>query len=266
MLFQLLHESVGDMVYKALDGEGLPLEALADFLNDPNPGPHAQVRINVGYAAEFSSMMCMNDPTYTKPRKPDALVPFVDIQPRMDQINTLRIDTVESLADEQSEQTEFNHRLFYMMTTLKADSGILKTFMEKFLITFENSKDVPELIYVATYELYPVSLIRTGGSNSLGLDPAEGPLICLLLYASWDNSSGDSKVIDENNILLEAINKEVEAKGLLSPYRYTNYAFTHQDPISSYGNDVKAEVQAVSRKYDPEDFFQAAVHGGFKFF
>jgi hypothetical protein len=47
-------------------------------------------------------------------------------------------------------------------------------------------------------------------------------------------------------------------------YRYLNYAFTHQDPIGSYGDESKARLQAVSSKYDPDGFFQHVVSGPFK--
>jgi hypothetical protein len=69
-----------------------------------------QVRINIGYAAEFGGLMCMNDPTYTKPEKPEVLSAFVDIQPRVEAVNTLRVDSVKGMADEQSAQTKFNQK------------------------------------------------------------------------------------------------------------------------------------------------------------
>jgi hypothetical protein len=86
------------------------LDALAEYLNGPNTDVKAQVRINIGYAAEFGGLMCMNDPTYTKPEKPDALAPFVDIEPKVEAVNTLRIDSVKAMADEQSAQTTFNKK------------------------------------------------------------------------------------------------------------------------------------------------------------
>lgn len=49
------------------------LEDLAKYLNGPDTDPRAQVRINIGYAPELGGMMCMNDPTYTKPEKPAVL-------------------------------------------------------------------------------------------------------------------------------------------------------------------------------------------------
>ena len=86
------------------------LEGIAEYLNGPNPDPKAQVRINIGYAAELGGMMCMNDPTYTKPEKPEGFSLFTDVEPRVPQVDTLRVATVSELANEQSEQSEYKKR------------------------------------------------------------------------------------------------------------------------------------------------------------
>lgn len=139
--------------------------------------------------------------------------------------------------------------------------------LEKFNQGFQPIKSVAGLIYAATYEPYPISLLEAGaGKNSLGLDASNGPLVLFLLYASWSNTDDDDLVIKANKDVIDNITKEAEAMGLLSPYQYMNYAFPDQDPISSYGPEIKKELQIVSRKYDPSSFFQKAVSGGFKLF
>jgi hypothetical protein len=85
------------------------LEELVNYLHG-QPDPKAQVRINIGYAAQLGGMMCMNDPTYTKPEKPKGFEAFTDIQPRVPQVDTLRVATVLELAEEQSAQSEYNKR------------------------------------------------------------------------------------------------------------------------------------------------------------
>lgn len=135
----------------------------------------------------------------------------------------------------------------------------------KFDEGLEGIKSAPGLIFAATYEPYPVSLLKVGsGRNSLGLSVEGGPLVLFLLYASWTNREDDDKVIEASKKVLEIIKKEAEDLGQLSPYTYMNYAFPGQDPISSYGSEVKEELVAVSKKYDPHGFFQKAVREGFK--
>ncbi len=60
------------------------------------------------------------------------------------------------------------------------------------------------------------------------------------------------------------IDQATRAAGLFNRFKYLNYAAPFQDPISSYGPVSKAQLQAVSKKYDPEGFFQAGIPGGFK--
>ena len=54
------------------------------------------------------------------------------------------------------------------------------------------------------------------------------------------------------------------AAGKFNEYIYLNYALPSQDPISGYGVDNKAALQAASAKYDPNGVFQTLVPGGFK--
>lgn len=152
-----------------------------------------------------------------------------------------------------------------MTTTLKADAGILNFSLDEFYKAQEEIKDIPGLVYAATYEPYPISLLEAG-HNSLGIDPEEGPLVLLLLYASWKDSNDDERVLGETKANLEAIVKAAKETGKGSKYVYMNYAYPDQDPISSYGEEQKRKLQEVSKKYDPEGYFQKAVHGGFKLF
>jgi hypothetical protein len=65
------------------------LEELANYLNW-QPDPKAQVRTKIGYRAQLRGIMCMSDPTYTKPEKPKGFEAFTDIEPHVPQVDTLR--------------------------------------------------------------------------------------------------------------------------------------------------------------------------------
>lgn len=71
------------------------------------------------------------------------------------------------------------------------------------------------------------------------------------------------KVMEEVIANHENLLKE---RGLYIPYQYLNYADISQDPIGGYGEEIKAKLQAASKKYDPEGVFQKQVPGGFKVF
>lgn len=108
----------------------------------------------------------------------------------------------------------------------------------------------------------------SNGKNSLGLPPGAGKEMVLSVVTVAYSHGADDEVVQNG---LEAIvEKHVEIlkhAGVYIPFQYLNYADkASQDPIASYGADVKARLQAVSKKYDPAGIFQTKVPGGFKLF
>ncbi|KAI1503598.1 FAD-binding domain-containing protein [Biscogniauxia marginata] len=222
------------------------IQSLVDYLRNPDADVDVHICLSLGYAAALGDILCMNDIFCTRPEKPKALEPFADIQP------------LKNFTDE---------AVVKMSTTVKADTEILEYAIETYRVSFEKLKGVENLLFSITFEPLPISIIEQSivrGGNSLGLKPSDGPLVVVLFYTSWDSPSDDEKVYDVNKTALKDIDDEAQRKDVSAPYRYLNYAFTYQDPMSSYGPESKAHLQAVSAKYDPEGFFQAAGAGPFK--
>ncbi|KAH8681717.1 hypothetical protein BX600DRAFT_505375 [Xylariales sp. PMI_506] len=239
---------------------------LVDYLHDPNADVDVHICLSLGYAAALGDILCMNDIFCTKPEKPKALESFADIQLQIDQMNTLRVGSLKDFTDESFSGASSN-RVVKMTTTVKADIGILEYAVEAYRASFEKLKTVDNLLFSITFEPLPVSITKQSiaqGGNSLGLTPADGPLVVVLLYTSWDNAGDDQVVFNVNKEALEDIENEAQSRDVSASYRYLNYAFTHQDPISAYGPESKTNLQAMSKKYDPEGFFQTTVAGPFK--
>ena len=76
------------------------IQALVDYLHDPNPDTNIHICISLGYAAAIGGIMCMNDIFNTKPEKPKALEPFADVSPQVDQMKSLRTDSLKGLTTE----------------------------------------------------------------------------------------------------------------------------------------------------------------------
>ncbi|KAI5923884.1 FAD-binding domain-containing protein [Camillea tinctor] len=242
------------------------IQSLVDYLHNPNADADVHICVSLGYAPALGDILCMNDIFCTRPEKPKALEPFADIQPQIDQMKTLRIDSLKSFTDEAFSGALAN-RVVKMSTTVKADVGILEYAVETYHASLEKLKGVKNLLFSITFESLPASIIQQSmarGGNSLGLKPSDGPLVIVLFYSSWDSPSDDKKVYDVNEEAIENIDKEAQRKNVAARYRYLNYASATQDPISSYGPDSKAHLQTVSAKYDPEGFFQTAGAGLFK--
>jgi hypothetical protein len=76
------------------------IKSLVDYLHAPSPETNIHICLSLGYAAALGDIMCMNDIFCTTPAKAKTLEPFANIQPQIDQMNTLRVDNLKSFTDE----------------------------------------------------------------------------------------------------------------------------------------------------------------------
>ncbi|KAI0114416.1 hypothetical protein GGR51DRAFT_443933 [Nemania sp. FL0031] len=243
------------------------IRSLVKYLNEPNPDVDVHICLSLGYTPT-GDMLGMNDIFCTRPEKPKALSPFADIEPQIEQMKSLRVAGLKALTDEAFAGAVAN-RVVKMTTTIKAEVEALDYAVETFRAAYSKLKGIGGLLYSITFEPIPMSLIQqsvSNGGNSLGLKPSDGPLVVILLYSSWDKSSDDETIYEVNKHALHAIEAKARENNASSPFLYMNYAFPrYQDAIASYGPESKAQLQAVSKKYDPEGFFQKAGVGPWKF-
>lgn len=156
-----------------------------------------------------------------------------------------------------------------MNITVKADVATLQAAADIYTGGLGPVKPVEGLTASFTLQPYPVSLMEQSeatGGNSLGLKSSDGPLVSILLLTYWQNRSDDDAVIAFMKEALDKMKQDAESRGQLLPFVYMNYAWTHQDPINSYGAENKKKLQHASKKYDPEGLFQKSCPGGFKLF
>ena len=135
--------------------------------------------------------------------------------------------------------------------------------------TLQSIKDIPELVYSLVFQAVPSSVTSKsaeGASNVLGLDSREGPLVLVSMSLGWRDAADDAAIDVAVHSWLKQSDLEASKRGLTRPYIYLNYAHSTQKPIEGYGVANKRKLQEVSRKYDPDGFFQKVVVGGFKVF
>jgi hypothetical protein len=162
-----------------------------------------------------------------------------------------------------------NDRQLYFTTSFKLDLDLMQAVTDAFQPSIDQLKDVPGMIYSLTFQPFSEALLSKSaarGGNSLGLSPSDGPLIFILLYSFWNEASDDQKVISTQQRFIEQVEQLAAGKGKASSYKFMPYAYLGQDPISGYGASSKAKLQATSKKYDPDSFFQKIVPGGFKLY
>lgn len=102
------------------------------------------------------------------------------------------------------------------------------------------------------------------GGNVLGLEDVEYNALMLLVYVQTDSPQLEAIAHRKANQIssdLEAYAKSMKAT---VPWLYLNYADSSQDPVKSYGKKNVKFLEEVSKKYDPEGFFQTKVKSGFK--
>ncbi|KAH9905907.1 hypothetical protein F4778DRAFT_683233 [Xylariomycetidae sp. FL2044] len=249
------------------------LEAYVKELNDPEATKETHIMLGAGYSAAFaqvSDIMCMNQVYYTREvENPPVLDPYVNMQPQIDQMRSVRMLDLVSAANEQTNHGSSTSRVSYLNTTVKADVPTLMAAYEIYVNALGPLKSIEGLTTSLTLQAYPESLLdktATAGGNSLGIDPLDGPLMSILILSFWQNKGDDDSIHSTFKGVIEAVDKDAVKRGTAVPYKYMNYAAPFQDPIGSYGEENKAKLQATSEKYDPEGLFQKAVVGGWKLF
>ncbi|KAL9122301.1 MAG: hypothetical protein Q9187_001149 [Circinaria calcarea] len=243
------------------------ITAFSDFNNATNYDVYASLITNFAYASG-QGYVVGNNLEYTKPVvNPPVFQPLTGIEPQIS--STMRISNLTDFTNELNTFSPGANRQLYISTTFKNDVNFLREVYNMWNAATQSIANVTGLVYPLTWQpLLPAITEKTAllGGNSLGLDPSDGALVLCLVSAVWSLASDDARVTASIKELFDQIDKASMAAGLFHRFKYLNYAVPWQDPISGYGPENKARLQAVSKKYDPIGLFQIAVPGGFKLF
>ncbi|KAI0502855.1 hypothetical protein F5B22DRAFT_653566 [Xylaria bambusicola] len=261
----------GGSIYYFGDSFPKQLEALVHELQKPDASKDTHLMLSIGYSGMFGpQLVCLNQVYCTQGiDKSPVLKPFMDIQPQIDQMNSLRMHTLAEAAREQSGDRPSPKRSVYMNTTVKADIATLQAATHIFSAAIEPLKSCKDILLSLTLQPYPLSLLQrstTEGGNVLGLEPELGSLVSILFLTYWENREDDEKIMNTLRDALNEIDGDAAQKGTLVPFKYLNYAAPFQDPIGSYGAANVEKLRSASRKFDPDGLFQEGVPGGWKLF
>ncbi|KAK1955991.1 FAD-binding domain-containing protein [Colletotrichum sublineola] len=138
-------------------------------------------------------------------------------------------------------------------------------YMELFKIWERGTSAVAEVegIFVE-FLTQPQSV--TNGTNLFGLEAGKTDYAMMLMTAAYANEADDEKVRVAILDMVRAQRGLLRRRGYLVDFVYTNYADRSQGVYKSWGAENVAKMQAASKKYDPQGFFQKRVPGGFKVF
>jgi hypothetical protein len=188
------------------------------------------------------------------------------IQPQL--FGTIREDSKLNLALEISNMSQDGTRQWYFTTTFKLSKEFMLKAQPIYTAACEAATEkIPGFGLAMTLQPITVDQLQASvnhGPNSLGLSPADGQLVNLLLNSMHANKEDDDAVLETVNGLLEKLNILAADIGVAHRYRFMNYAYKDTPVIAGYGDESVKNMWAVSKKYDPEGFFQKRVPGGFK--
>ena len=163
-----------------------------------------------------------------------------------------------------------NYQNSQILTSITIENSI-PTLQEAFYLWNASLKQVastPGIVYTVTIQPINNAVLSKQKSpgNSLGLPTSAptGSLIIVELAATWNLASNSLLVSTAATKLMNKITAAAKARGTLHRWVDLNHATTGQSPINGYGAVVRAQLVAVSKKYDPKGVFQILVPGGFK--
>ncbi|KAK4579964.1 hypothetical protein LTR86_000166 [Recurvomyces mirabilis] len=180
--------------------------------------------------------------------------------------STTKVRTLTDATDELHRASPRGARQFQVTTTVVNDLDTLTTFHGIFVEKSKVLKNIPGSSFTFTIQPMSAAVTHKGSPNILGLEkrPKDQPLIIVLLV--WVSTR------PEDDDLTQRVARDIIAQGeayaetrnTADPYRYLNYAASGQEPFPGNGYENLAFMQDVSRRYDPQAFFQKAKQGGFK--
>lgn len=241
-------------------------QEFAQFTADPNGDEKASIAATIAFTAQIGLIVHL-DMWHTTPDNTSSLAPFIAIQPQLD--NTLHVDSLTGFADAQAASIGDGQRQGWYTTSIKADYQLLLGIHSIFEATVKILQNEPGI--EIGFELSPVrqSFIAaslTKGRNNLGSGVSDGPYIICLFGTAYSSSASDSKVAAAMLSLIDQIDTLAASRGLGLDFKYLNYADGSQDKqvLKGYGASNVADMKTASLKYDPFQFFQKNVPGGYK--
>ncbi|KAL2132715.1 hypothetical protein VTI74DRAFT_3453 [Chaetomium olivicolor] len=237
--------------------------AFSDFMSLENFDDAADMFVALFFQKPGGVYAAGNVLYYGKPIvNPPVYQPFTAIPSPI--VNTLRTTHVGDLSTEQASTLPPDaNRAINMVYSFKNPSAA--TYSELFQTWEDGTKvlaDVAGLQIALLLQPHPVS----DGRNSLGLPPGGEDLVMSVITVSYSERTDDEVVREGLRAIVDKHEDILRRQGVYIPWKYLNYADKLQDPIGSYGEEVRARLQAVSKKYDPYGLFQTGVPGGFKLF
>ncbi|KFY41669.1 hypothetical protein V494_02867 [Pseudogymnoascus sp. VKM F-4513 (FW-928)] len=255
---------------QSIDSRDEVFKAIADIASNANEDPFAALVGDFKFNSATKSWVMNHTVAYTKPvANPSIFQSLVNIRPQLS--NSIAMTNISTIATGQKNGAEvaYNKNHLSYTGTYGNDAALLSKIFDISNATVHKimSQTNGGIKWTTMMEPFPALVDSFGdknGGNSLGLSAETGDRIVILQLAQFEDRDANDMVDKELHNMFEEIAHVASEMGLLRRFRYLNYADKQQNPIASYGPENVAQLQATSKKYDPEGLFQRQAPGGFK--
>ncbi|KAI4117547.1 MAG: hypothetical protein LQ345_002248 [Seirophora villosa] len=255
------------------DAANIPklLDATAQFVAPKTGGsldPKAAIDVTVFFNATsrlFSSTTSIfyNASVSTAP---PALVNFTKIPTTS--LITARKRTYVDFVTETEYSGNRNFRQLFRAASQKSTPAAVKFGYDIFKSKTQTLRPIPGLILSFVYQPLTVDLLRQSrrnGGDAIDLDPADGPILGLIINAAWNNAADDAYVNAWCKDFLDTVDARGRTAGYYYDFIFLNDAANGQKVLSKYGKGASLpRLRRIAQRYDPQTVFQRLDGGSFK--
>ncbi|KKA22494.1 FAD binding domain protein [Rasamsonia emersonii CBS 393.64] len=239
------------------------ISGFVEYAQRASQDPDAALILNFAYAQ--GAFLAVANIEYARPViKPPIFDGFETIPAIVD---TMGIKSLPDIALEFKQSNPDGLRESFWTATFKLDADLVTYIVDLFETEIEPIKNATGLLPALVLQIITTDMLsqmEKNGGNALGLSPSAGNLLLMNLAFMWANEADDAAIMHVLGAITSKSIAEAKSRGLYHEFLYMNYASQYQNVVPSYGAQNHQRLQAISKKYDPDQVFQTLQPGYFK--
>ena len=243
------------------------INAMENFAHRAPEAPDAAVYVAWVYSPAQKAHFTSTELTYAQPlANPPIFANFTAV-PTIS--STLRITNLTDIAREINQSNPNGLRETYQTHTLGMSKATMNGCLDIWLAETATIANVSGILPALIYQPITDNVIekfRINGGNCLGIDESQGPLLLMSNSIMWTDPTADDLVLSTNRRIIDRCVEKSRELGQFNRYIYQNYAAAGQPVFEGYGESNLRKLREISKKYDPQQFFQKLQPGYFKLY